>query len=80
MVFGVAQVTAFFEDNCQMGLFHRTRLHLQSDVIVIHDDRIDFTASDSWRQIIENCKRPVIIPDQKNAGKTIAQEAFQFPA
>ena len=37
-------------------------------------------ASDSWNQITKNCKRPAIITDPNNAGQTIAQEAFQFPA
>ena len=41
MVFGVAQVTAFFEDNDQMGLSHRTRMHIQSEGIVRPKDLID---------------------------------------
>ena len=80
MVFGVAQVTAFFKDNNQMGLYHRTCLHLQSEDVVRPEYLIDFTASDSWKQITENCKRPTIITDPNNEGQTIAQEAFQFPA
>ena len=80
MVFGVAQGTAFSEDNDQIGLYHSTRLHLQSEGIVRPDNLIDFTESDSWKQIIENCKRPARIPDPKNIEQTISQEAFQFPA
>ena len=38
------------------------------------------TASGSLKQIIENCKRPSRIPYPNNAGQTISQEAFQFPA
>ena len=43
MIFGVAQVTAFFEDNDQMGLSHITRLHLHYEGIVRPEDLIDFT-------------------------------------
>ena len=49
MVFGVAQVTAFFEENYQMGLSQSTRLHLQSEGIFMPDYPIDFTASYSWK-------------------------------
>ena len=80
MVFDVAQVVAFFEDNDQMVLSHRTRLSLQYEVIVRPDDLVDFTADDSWKQIIHNCKHPARIPDPNNEGQTISQEAFQFPA
>ena len=79
MVFGVAQVTDFFEENDQMGLSHRTRLHLQSEGISRPENLTDFTASDSWKQIIEKCKGPARITDPNNAGQTIAQEDFQFP-
>ena len=48
--------------------------------IVNPGNMIDFTASDSWNQITEKCKRPARIPDQNNAGQKIAQEDFQFPA
>ena len=66
MGFGVAQVTAFFEENDQMVLSHCTCLYLQSEGIVSSDDLIEFTASDSWKQIIENCKRPAKITDTNN--------------
>ena len=80
MVSGVAQVTAFFEDNDQMGLSHRTLMHLQYEGIGRPNDLVYFTASDSWKKIIENCKRPARIPDPNNTGQKIAKEAFQFPA
>ena len=80
MVLGVAKVTTFFEDNDQMGLYHHTILHLQSEGIVRPDHLIDFTASDSWKKITKNCKCTARIPDPNNAGKKITQEAFQFPA
>ena len=54
MVFGVNQVTAFFKENDQMVLSHRTCLHLKSESIVRHDYLIDFTASEYWKKIIEN--------------------------
>ena len=76
MVFGVAQVTTFFEDNYQMGLSHCTCLHLQSEGIVRPDNMIVFTASDSLEKIIENCKHPVRITDPNNVDQNIAQEDF----
>ena len=63
-----------------MKLSHRARMHLQYDSIVMPKNLIDFTASDSWKQIIEKCKRPASITDPNNAGQTIAHEDFQFPA
>ena len=72
MVFGVSQVTAFFKDNYHMGLSHRTHLHLQSEGIARPDNLLNFTASDSWKQIIDNFKRPAIIPNQNNVGQTIS--------
>ena len=79
-MFGVAQVTAFFEDNNQMGISHRTRVYLQSEGIVRPDNLIDFTASDSLKQIIEKCKHTARIHGPNNAGQTIAQEDFHFTA
>ena len=55
-------------------------MHLQYEGIVSPNDLIDFTASDSWKQIIDNCKCPARITDTNNAGQTISQEDFQFPA
>ena len=80
MVFGVAQVTAFFKDNDRMVLSHHARWHLQYEGIVSPNDLIDFTTYDHWKKIIENCKRPARIPDLNNIGQNIAQENFQFPA
>ena len=80
MIFGVSQVTAFFEENYHMGLSHCIRIHLQSEGIVRPNNLIDFTASDSWKQIIDNFKRPARIPDPNKLGQTISQEYFQFPA
>ena len=80
MVFGVSQVTAFFEDSGQMGLSHCTCMHLQSEGIVRPKYMIDFNMPAYWKQIIENCKRPARIPDPNNAEQAIAQEVFPFPA
>ena len=80
MVFGVAQVTAFFKDNDQMVLSHHTRWHQQYKGIVSPKDMIDFTTYDHFKQIIDNCKRPARIPDLNNIGQKIAQEDFHFPA
>ena len=78
MVFGVAQVTSFFEENDQMGLSHRTHLCLKYEGIVRPDDLIDSTASDSWKQIIEKIKRPARIPDPNNAGQKFHRRLFSF--
>ena len=80
MVFGVAQITTLFVDNDQKGLSHRTHMHLQSEGIVRPNNLINFTASNYWKKIIENCKRPARIPDPNNAEQAIAQEVFPFPA
>ena len=63
-----------------MGLSCLTSMYLQSEGIVRPNNLIDLTASYSWRKIIDKCKRPESIPDANKAGKTIAQEDFQFPA
>ena len=55
-------------------------MHLKSEGIVSPNNLIDFTASDSWKKIIENWKRPARIPGPNNAGQTIAQGGVQFPA
>ena len=80
MVFGVAQVTAFFEENDQMGLSHCTRIYLQSEGIVRPDNLIYFTASEYWKKITKNCKCTARIPDPNNAGQTISQDSFHFLA
>ena len=66
MFFDVAQVTALFKDNIQMVFSHHTRMHLQSEGTFRPKDLIEFTASYSWKQIIENCKCPVRIIDPNN--------------
>ena len=76
MVFGVAKVISFLEDNDQMGLSNCTCLHLQSEGIVRPDDLIEFNESDSWKKIIKNCKCPERITDPNNAGQTIVQETL----
>ena len=78
MVFTALQITAFFEDNAQMGLSNRTRLYLQSEGITHPSDLIDFVKKDDWSQLIENCKRP---PQMAGAGGAmVAQQPFQLPA
>ena len=58
MVFTAAQTTTFFENAAQMGLENRVRVYLQDEGINDVDDLEEFTTSESWKQIIENCKRP----------------------
>ena len=76
----VAQQTAFFESNAQMGLSNRTRVYLQSEGIIEPDALIDFVKKEAWDQVLENCKRPPQIPNPTNASQLIPQAAFQFPA
>ena len=80
MPLAAAQTTAFFEGPDQMALSHRTRVFLQSEGINAVGDLVDFVTKDSWAQVVENCKRPPMIPDPANAGQMIAQEPFRLPA
>ena len=76
MVFTANQVTAFFEDAAQMGLDHRTRVFLQGEGIVTPEDLAEFAEEDSWKQLLENCKRPPQIPD--GAGNLVDQQPFRL--
>ena len=58
MALTMLQKTAFFEEAAQMGLSHRTRLHLQDEGIDDVEDLRDFVLTSSWDQIVNNCKRP----------------------
>ena len=80
MVFTVAQQTAFYEDADQMGLSHRTRIHLQGEGINHPEDLAEFTKKEVWDQIAENCKRPPQIPDPAGGGGLVNQQPFQLPA
>ena len=75
------QTAAFFESAAQMGLFNRTRLHLQDEGIVDVDDLRNFVLDSSWDQIVGNCKRPgqIMVGAAPNAVLT-SQAAFQLPA
>ena len=80
MPLAAAQTTAFFEGPDQMALSHRTRVFLQSEGINLVGDLVDFVTKDSWAQVVENFKRPRMIPDPANAGQLMAQEPFRLPA
>ena len=80
MVFSNAQQTAFFTDNDQMGLSARTRAHLATEGINHPVDLAEFVEEDSWKQILENCKRPPQIPDPAGGGGLVNQQPFQLPA
>ena len=58
MVFTNAQTTAFFEDRAQMHLEGRTQIFLQSEGITNVTDLEEFVTDESWKQVLENCKRP----------------------
>ena len=78
MVFTAGQTTAFFENADQMGLPGNTRVFLQSEGITNVDDLEEFVTSDSWSQLLENCKRPPQITDA--AGNLVNQAAFRIGA
>ena len=80
MVFTGAQQTAFYEEPAQMGLSHRTRVHLQDEGINHPEDLAEFTKKETWDQIVENCKRPPQIPDPDEEGALVNQQPFQLPA
>ena len=73
------QTTAFFETAAQMGVSHRTRMHLQDEGIVDPEDLRDFVLDSSWDQIVGNCKRPGQIMAGVPAVLT-NQAAFLLPA
>lgn len=76
MVLTAAQTTAFFTDAGQMGLEARTRNQLQLEGIVNVEDLAEFTEDDTWKQIIDNCRRPPKITDA--TGALVEQEAFHI--
>ncbi len=52
MVFTSTQTTACFEDNAQMGLSNRTRVHLQGEGITHPNNLLEFIEKESWEQIV----------------------------
>jgi hypothetical protein len=79
----VAQTTAFFEHDVQMGIPHDTVLQLQEEGITLVDDLIDFE-KDTIEQVAANLRRPAgRVPDPNpNAapGATIPTPSFFFGA
>ena len=57
-----------------MGLTNHTRVFLQSEGITDVEDLSEFTTSDSWNQLLENCKRPPQVTDED--GNLTSQAAF----
>ena len=81
MVFTAPQTTAFFKNANQMGLSHRTRVHLQGEGIIHVRDLLDFADKDTWDQVVENCKRPPQVAGVgAQAGQLLNQAPFQLPA
>lgn len=61
-----------------MGLQVRTRVHLATEGIDMVEDLAEFAEEDSWRQVIDNCRRPPKILNA--AGNLVEQEAFHLGA
>jgi hypothetical protein len=78
MVFTVPATLAFFTEDTQMGLQVRTRVHLATEGIDMVEDLAEFAEEDSWRQVIDNCRRPPKILNA--AGNLVEQEAFHLGA
>ena len=57
MVLTAAQVTAFFEGECQMAIPHNTRVQLHSEGIPDPSDVVDFT-EEAMDMISHNLRRP----------------------
>jgi hypothetical protein len=79
----VAQTTAFFEHDVQMGIPHDTVIQLQAEGITLIDDLVDFD-KDTLEQVAANLRRPAgRVPDPNpNAapGATIPTPSFVFGA
>merc|ERR1711923_320808 len=80
MVLTGLQTTAFFENNDQMGLPHRTRVYLQNEGINDVEDLEEFLTKDSWSQVLENCKRPPRIPNPAGWGGLVEDQAYRVGA
>ena len=74
-----AQTVAFFTDAAQMGLSARTRAFLQTEGIDSVADLGEFTTTADWKQIVDNARKPPMIPDPNNAANQIHQEPFRIP-
>ena len=74
-----AQATAFFTEAAQMGLSHRTRAFLQTEGINTVDDLGEFTTAEDWKQIVDNARKPPMIPDPGHPAAQIHQEPFRIP-
>ena len=83
MVITNAQATAFFENDPQMGIPHRTVVKLADEGIDTISDFSEFT-SESLKQIAENLRRPTgREPDPTvgaAVGATIPIQPFVFGA
>ena len=83
MVLTAAQTTAFFENNDQMGIPHKTMVQLQHEGVQSVADLADFD-KDSLQQLTDNLRKPRgRIPDPNpnaDAGATIPTPAFIYQA
>ena len=83
MVLTANQVSAFFEDQAQLGIPHATRIQLQQEGILTVEDLAEFE-DDAIKQIAENLRRPTgRVPDPTPGaavGATIPTPPFEFGA
>ena len=83
MVLTAAQTTTFFKHPEQMGIPHTTVLQLQSEVITLVDNLVDFD-KDSLKQLVDNLRHPGgCVPDPNPGaqhGSTIPTPPFVFVA
>jgi hypothetical protein len=78
MVFTAAQTENFFTQDTQTGLDTRNCVQLQTKGIVNIEDLAKFTDEETWKQVIDNCRRPPKVPDVN--GNLVEQEAFHLGA
>ena len=62
-----------------MGLEARTRGFLQTEGINTVEDLGEFTTGADWKQIVENARKPPMIPDPANPAVQVHQQPFRIP-
>ena len=74
------QTTDLFTQPDQMGLEARTWAFLTNEGIQFADDMSIFKKKESWKQLLENCKRPPQIADPNNPGQMIDDRPYRIGA
>ena len=76
MVITASQISAFFEDEAQMGFSNSTQFDsLNAEGITLMNDLAEWE-DDYWDQLMSNYKKPDRIPDIINADQLIHQVTF----